>query len=159
MNNFWTVFAKKDGRIGRFPHLSESRLHLFGDDIRKVIWEYVRDHPRIPMIFKKATDAYQRWVFWIWLLRFEQGSTISNRLVSDPEGFPKLGLHQDRQNLKNLDISILVNGHGSWIIMIHDRCKSPESDRAARGFMVPSKGPKDVNVLAVLDLWRPCSRP
>ena len=60
MDHFWTVFAKKDGRIGRFPHLSESRLHLFGDDIRKVVWEYVRDHPRIPMIFKKATDAYQR---------------------------------------------------------------------------------------------------
>ena len=60
MDHFWTVFSKKDGRIGKFPHLSESRLHLFGDDIRRVIWDYVRDHPRIPMIFKKATDAYQR---------------------------------------------------------------------------------------------------
>ena len=60
MDHFWTVFSKKDGRIGKFPHLSESRLHLFGDDIRRVIWDYVRDHPRIPRVFKKATDAYQR---------------------------------------------------------------------------------------------------
>ena len=61
MDHLWTVFSKKDGRIGKFPHLSESRIHLFGDDIRKVIWGYVRDHPKIPMIFKKATDAYQRY--------------------------------------------------------------------------------------------------
>ena len=60
MDHLWTVINKKNGRLGNLPHLSESRIHLFGDDIRKAIWEYVRDHPNIPTAFKKATDAYQR---------------------------------------------------------------------------------------------------
>jgi len=61
MEHIWTIINNKGGgAMGDFPHLSESRFHSIGDETRKIIWEYIRDHPNIPIAFKQASHAYQK---------------------------------------------------------------------------------------------------
>ena len=59
MENIWTVIRKKGDC---WPHVTESEFHEVGDNIRRDLWAFIRDHPNVPLPFIKAANLYQKLV-------------------------------------------------------------------------------------------------
>ena len=57
MEHIWTVIRKKGPC---WPHITESEFHEVGDNVRRDLWTYIRDHPNVPMPVIKVANLYQK---------------------------------------------------------------------------------------------------
>lgn len=57
LEHIWTVIRKKGES---WPHVTESEFHLIGDNMRRDIWDYIRERPNVPLPFIKVANLCQK---------------------------------------------------------------------------------------------------